>query len=157
MNRDAMPAPMVDLDAVTRLRRDGYVVISGVLTRAHVDACKEALSDLMQERVPRHSTNLYYEAGQQLDGLAPAERELKVRRLDSFCDDHPVLAAAAHSRRLHAVHSRLTTRRHRAACAGVARELFHPARTTLSPAGRCGADGAGRCGDFSRLDPALHR
>ena len=115
MNRDAMLAPMVDLDAATRLRRDGYVVIPGVLTPAHVDACKEALSDLMQERVPRRSTNLYYEAGQQLDGLAPAERELKVRRLDSFCDDHPVLAAAAHSRRLHAVLDQLF---------GIGRTLF---------------------------------
>ena len=115
MKRDAMPEPLVDLDAATRLRREGYVVVPGVLTPAHVEACKEALSDLMQERVPRRSTNLYYEAGQTLDGLAPAERELKVRRLDSFCDDHPVLAAAAHSRRLHAVLDQLF---------GIGRTLF---------------------------------
>ena len=97
------------------LRRDGYVVVPGVLTAAHVNACKEALSDLMQERIVRRSTNLYYEAGQTLDGLTPVERELKGRRRDSFCDAHPVLAAAAHSRRLHAVLDQLF---------GIGRTLF---------------------------------
>ncbi len=110
-----MPERSVDLEAATQLRRDGYVVIPGVLTPAHVEACKQALSDLMQERVPRRSTNLYYEAGQTIDGLTPAERELKVRCLDSFCDDHPVLAAAAHSRRLHAALDQLF---------GIGRTLF---------------------------------
>ena len=59
MKRDAVPEPLVDLDAATRLRRAGYVVVPGVLTAAHVNACKEALSDLMQERIVRRSTNLY--------------------------------------------------------------------------------------------------
>ena len=60
---------------VAHFRREGYLVIPGVLPPAHVEACKTALSDLMQERVPRTITNLYYEAGQQIDGLSAAERE----------------------------------------------------------------------------------
>ena len=102
MKRDVMPDLQVGLDEVSHYRREGYVVIPGVLTPAHVEACKEALSDLMQERIPRRGTNIYFEAGQEVEGLTPVEREMKVRRLDSFCDDHPALAAAANSRRLHA-------------------------------------------------------
>ncbi len=100
---DAAQPDSLQLSAeqVAHYRREGYLVIPEVLGAGHVEACKTALSDLMQERVPRTSTNLYYEAGQQIDGLSAAERELRVRRIDSFCDDHPVLAAAAHSRRLH--------------------------------------------------------
>ena len=115
MNIDALPTPQVGVDEVTQFRREGYVVIPGVLPAVQVEACKVALSDLMQERIPRRSTNLYYEAGHSVEGLSPEQRELKVRRLDSFCDDHPVLAAAANARRLHAVLDQLC---------GIGRTLF---------------------------------
>ena len=50
--------PQLSSADVAHYRRDGYLVIPGVLSPAHVEACKTALSDLMQERVPRTSTNL---------------------------------------------------------------------------------------------------
>lgn len=115
MKRDALPEPQAGIDDIAHFRREGYVVIPAVLAPAHVEACKTALSDLMQDRIPRHTTNLYYEAGQNIEGLNAAERELRVRRLDSFCDDHRALAAAANSRRLHAVLDRLF---------GIGRTLF---------------------------------
>ncbi len=115
MRRDLPPKAQVGSEEVAHYRREGYLVAPGVVTPAHVEACKEALSDLMQERIARRSTNLYYESGQEVQGLTPAERELRVRRLDSFCDDHPALAAAAHSRRLHAVLDRIF---------GIGRTLF---------------------------------
>ena len=68
-------------------RREGYLVFPGVLPPDHDEACKSALSDLMQDRIPRRGTNICYEAGQSIEGLLAAERELRVRRLDSFCDD----------------------------------------------------------------------
>ena len=102
MKRDAMSMPEISDEQAAHYRREGYLVIPGVLPAAHVEACKAALSDLMQDRIPRRSTNIYYEAGQTIEGISADERELRVRRLDSFCDDHPALAAAANSRRLHA-------------------------------------------------------
>lgn len=116
MKRDAMPMPELGDDEAVHYRREGYLVIPGVLPAAHVEACKAALSDLMQDRIPRRSTNTYYEAGQSIEGLSADERELRVRRLDSFCDDHPALAAAANSRRLHAALDQLS---------GIGRTLFH--------------------------------
>ena len=115
MKRDALPEPQTGIDEVAHFRREGYVMIPGVLAPAHVEACKTALSDLMQDRIPRRTTNIYYEAGQSIEGLNAAERELRVRRLDSFCDDHPALAAAANSRRLHQALDRLF---------GIGRTLF---------------------------------
>ena len=115
MKRDAMPMPELGDDEAAHYRREGYLVIPGVLPTAHVEACKAALSDLMQDRIARRSTNIYYEAGQELGGLSAEERELRVRRLDSFCDDHPALAAAANSRRLHAALDQLS---------GIGRTLF---------------------------------
>ena len=115
MKRDAMSMPEISDEQAAHYRREGYLVIPGVLPAAHVEACKAALSDLMQDRIPRRSTNIYYEAGQTIEGISADERELRVRRLDSFCDDHPALAAAANSRRLHAALDQLF---------GIGRTLF---------------------------------
>ena len=115
MKRDAMPMPEISDDQAAHYRREGYLVIPSVLPPPHVEACKAALSDLMQDRIPRRSTNIYYEARQSIEGLSADERELRVRRLDSFCDDHPALAAAANSRRLHAALDQLF---------GIGRTLF---------------------------------
>ena len=115
MKRDAMPMLELSDDQAAHYRREGYLVIPAVLPPAHVEACKVALSDLMQDRIARRSTNIYYEAGQSIEGLSADERELRVRRLDSFCDDHPALAAAANSRRLHAALDQLF---------GIGRTLF---------------------------------
>ena len=114
MKSDAMPMPELSYDQAAHYRREGYLALPGVLPAAHVEACKAALSDLIQDRIPRCSTNLYYEAGQRIEGLAADERELRVRRLDSFCDEHPALAAA-NSRRLHAALDQLS---------GIGRTLF---------------------------------
>ena len=48
MKRDALPEPQTGIDEVAHFRREGYVMIPGVLAPAHVEACKTALSDLMQ-------------------------------------------------------------------------------------------------------------
>ena len=42
---EACAAP-VDLDAIARYRRDGYLVVRRVLSREHVDACLAALAAL---------------------------------------------------------------------------------------------------------------
>ena len=81
MKREAMPIPELGYDQAALDRRAGYLVIPGVLPAAHVEACKAALSALMQERIPRRSTNIHYEAGQSIEGLCADQRELRVRRL----------------------------------------------------------------------------
>ncbi|MBL8376549.1 MAG: phytanoyl-CoA dioxygenase family protein [Burkholderiales bacterium] len=125
MTATLLDDPLVTAEDRERLARDGFVVIRGVLPASLIEACKQALSDLMCGRIERRSTNLYYEAGQQVEGLDPAALELKVRRLDSFCDAAPALSAAAHSRRLHAVLDVLT---------GPGRTLFQEMALVKPPA-----------------------
>ena len=50
MKSDAMPMPMPELsyEQAAHYRREGYLVLPGVLLAAHVEACKAALSDLIQ-------------------------------------------------------------------------------------------------------------
>jgi phytanoyl-CoA hydroxylase len=94
-------AAIVTPEQIAHYRREGYVVVKSVLSPAMVAACCRALSDLAGDRISRTTSNIWYEAGQTVDGLSAEERELKVRRFDSFCADSPVLMAAAMSRRLH--------------------------------------------------------
>ena len=46
MDTEDKHAVPVDLDAIARYRRDGYLVVRQVLARDHVDACLAALTAL---------------------------------------------------------------------------------------------------------------
>lgn len=59
------------------------------------------MSDLAQGRIAKTTTNIYFEAGQDVAGISAEDAELKVRRFDSFCSDSDVLLRAAMSPRLH--------------------------------------------------------
>ncbi len=87
---------------IAHYRRDGYVVVRGVLPPELVEDCKAALSALAQGTIERRGAGIYYEAGAEAEGLSPEQRELRVRRFDNFCDAHPALLAAAMAPRLHA-------------------------------------------------------
>ncbi len=88
---------------IAQYRRDGYVVVRGVLGPAHVDACKQALTDLALGVLPAAETKLMYETGIDITGMSPGEREYAIRKYMDFCGDSAALKAAAFSRRLHLV------------------------------------------------------
>lgn len=82
-------------------RREGYLALEGLLSAEDVEACKAALSDLMQGRVDgKHGRQEepYYRDG-RADGRV-TDPELRVRKLWSFCRVEPRLDRIARHPRL---------------------------------------------------------
>ncbi len=88
---------------IAQYRRDGYVVVRGLLGPDHVEACKQALTDLAVGRLPSNETKLMFESGIDVAGLSVEQREYAIRKYMDFCEDSQALKAAAFSRRLHMV------------------------------------------------------
>jgi hypothetical protein len=60
-------------DEIAHYRRDGWVLVRGLLGSRSVAACKHALSDLATGAIPARTTTLMYEYGQQpIPGLSSA-------------------------------------------------------------------------------------
>lgn len=91
-----------------RYRRDGYIVIPGLLGPANVAACKQALTDLATGVLPAQQTTMMFETGHE--SPAADERELAIRKYMDFVDAAPALKAAAMSARLHKVLDQLLGR-----------------------------------------------
>lgn len=101
-------APAVDTallreDEIVQYRREGYVVVRGLLGPQNVAACKQALSDLATGAIPARETTLMFETGYADEASTPERRELYIRKYMDFVEDAPALKAAAMSRRLHLV------------------------------------------------------
>jgi phytanoyl-CoA hydroxylase len=106
----AVIAPSVSdssLSLAERYRRDGFVVLKGVLDAGLVAECLAAIEDLVADRVPRTSTEIYYEPGVEGARLPPEARLDCVRKLALFVDDSPALNRAAMSRKLHGALDRI--------------------------------------------------
>jgi phytanoyl-CoA hydroxylase len=88
---------------IAQYRREGYVVVRGLLGPRNVAASLQALTDLALGRIEARETQFMFETGLKLDGLAPDERELRIRKYMDFCAAAPALRAAAMSRRLHLI------------------------------------------------------
>lgn len=94
---------LLSAEEIARYRRDGYVVLRGVLGPATVAACRLALSDLATGRLARRQTTLMFETGFEDAAGTPERCEMFIRKYMDFVEDAPALKAAAMSRRLHAV------------------------------------------------------
>ncbi len=86
---------------IASYRREGYVVVRGLLGPRSVEACRQALSDLAADRVPKTETRIWLEAGFKIEEIPPESRELYVRKYMDYVEDSPALKAAAMNRRLH--------------------------------------------------------
>lgn len=93
---------LLSAEEIVQYRRDGYVVLRGVLGPATVAACRQALSDLATGRLPRRETTLMYETEFEDAAGTPERCEMFIRKYMGFVEDAPALKAAAMSRRLHA-------------------------------------------------------
>lgn len=87
--------------AIAQYRRDGYVILRGLLSERSVAACRQALSDLASGRLAARETVLMFESGIVPETIAPDQRELSIRKYMDYVEDAPALKAAAMSRRLH--------------------------------------------------------
>jgi phytanoyl-CoA hydroxylase len=86
---------------VARYRRDGYLVMRGLLEPAHVGACLEALQDIADGRRPLTTAKALLEPA-VVAGKASADQAIdRVRKFIEFTDDFPALRRAAMSRKLH--------------------------------------------------------
>jgi phytanoyl-CoA hydroxylase len=94
---------LLDDEGIAAYRRDGYVLVRGLLGPRNVAACTAALADLAAGRIAPGETKLMFEAGVDPAALAPDERELRIRKYMDFVKAASALKAAAMSRRLHAI------------------------------------------------------
>src|SRR5258708_19063291 len=88
-------------DEIMQYRRDGYLVLRGLLGPGSVAACRPALSNLATGRIAARDTVLAFETGYAPETLSVDEREFYIRKYMDFVEDAPALKAAAMNRRLH--------------------------------------------------------
>ena len=102
------PFGALDLAAIGRYRRDGYLVVPGVLDPDHVGQCLAALGDLAADPAltpgRRDGTGAFIALEPTADaaGATAADRTDLIRKFGDFTDASPALLRAAMSARLHA-------------------------------------------------------
>jgi len=99
MQHPAGQAPT--LDDIAHYRREGWLLLRGVLGPRHVEASLDALTGLATGRIPSRQTILMWENGPPPAGAPAEERELRIRKYMDFCEDAPALRDAAMSASLH--------------------------------------------------------
>ncbi|MEJ0020586.1 MAG: phytanoyl-CoA dioxygenase family protein [Acetobacteraceae bacterium] len=94
----------LDLEAIARYRRDGYLVVRQVLSRSHVADCLAALTALAEGLEPdrRDASGAFIALEPDADAASVARADL-IRKFGDFTDASPALRRAAMSARLHAV------------------------------------------------------
>jgi phytanoyl-CoA hydroxylase len=90
-------------DEIARYRRDGYLVVPGLIAPRLVAAALEAISGLASGRIAARSTQIAFEPGVDPAGIAPESREGFIRKFAGYIEDSEALRAVAMSRRLHLI------------------------------------------------------
>jgi phytanoyl-CoA hydroxylase len=88
---------------VASYRRDGYVVVQGLVSPRLVAAAIDAISGLASGRLPSRATEIAFEPGIDASRLSAEEREGFVRKFSRYVEDSEALRAIAMSRRLHRI------------------------------------------------------
>ncbi len=88
-------------DAIAAYRRNGYLVLRGLIAPRLVAAALDAISGLASGRIPARSTEIAFEPGIEPARLRPEQREDFVRKFSRYVEDSEALRAIAMSRRLH--------------------------------------------------------
>jgi phytanoyl-CoA hydroxylase len=97
----------ITADEIAQYRREGYLVLRGLLEAPHVASCLDALQDIADDRRPLASSKALLEPEVKA-GRAQADQAIdRVRKFIEFTDDFPALRRAAMSRRLHAALDRI--------------------------------------------------
>lgn len=86
---------------VAQYRREGWVLVRGIMGPRSIEACRQALSDLATGRIPAREIVLMYETGYDPRDIGPEERENYIRKYMDYVEDAPVLKMTAMNRRLH--------------------------------------------------------
>ncbi len=89
-------------EEIAQYRREGWVLLRGLLGPHTIEACKQALTGLATGAIPRRETSLMFETGFENAAKTPERCENFIRKYMDFTEDAPALKAAANSRRLHA-------------------------------------------------------
>ena len=89
---DAALAPdnrLLTPDELAQYRREGWVLLKGLLGPNTIAACKQELSDLATGRMPRRETSLMFETGFEDAAQTPARCEDFIRKYMDFTEDAP--------------------------------------------------------------------
>jgi phytanoyl-CoA hydroxylase len=99
----ARGAGMLGADGIAAYRREGYVLLRGLIAPRLVAAALDAISGLASGRIPVRATQIAFEPGIDASRIPAAEREGAIRKFSHYIDDSDPLRAIAMSRRLHAI------------------------------------------------------
>jgi len=88
-------------------RRDGFMVVRGLIAPRLVAAAIDAISGLASGRIPARATQIAFEPGVDASRLRAEDREGFVRKFSHYVSDSEALRAIAMSRRLHAILDRI--------------------------------------------------
>ena len=82
-------------DDAAHYRRRGYVVLRQLIGNRLIKAALEALSGLASGALNARDTTIAFEPGVERAGLAPEERQDKIRKFAHYGEDAPVLLRVA--------------------------------------------------------------
>jgi phytanoyl-CoA hydroxylase len=94
---------LLDASDIAAYRRDGHVLVRGLIAPRLVAAALDAISGLASGRIAARSTQIAFEPGVDPAGIAPDAREGFIRKFAGFIEDSEALRAIAMSRRLHLI------------------------------------------------------
>ena len=94
---------LLDASDIAAYRRDGHVLVRGLIAPRLVAAALDAISGLASGRIAPRSTQIAFEPGVDPAGIAPDAREGFIRKFAGFIEDSEALRAIAMSRRLHLI------------------------------------------------------
>ena len=94
---------LLDASDIAAYRRDGHVLVRGLIAPRLVAAALDAISGLASGRIAARSTQIAFEPGVDPAGIAPDSREGFIRKFAGFIEDSEALRAIAMSRRLHLI------------------------------------------------------
>lgn len=101
------PAGFLGADGIAAYRRDGYVVVRGLIGPRLVAAASQAITGLASGSIPARATEIAFEPGVDAARLPAHEREGHIRKFSRFIDDAPALRAVAMSGALHRILDRI--------------------------------------------------
>ena len=105
---DATPrAQPVTAEEIAGYRRDGYLVLRGLLAPPLIAQCLDALQDIADGRRPLAASKALLEPEVRAGRAHAAEAIDRVRKFIDFVEEFPALRRAAMSRRLHAALDRI--------------------------------------------------
>ncbi|MEY4681441.1 MAG: hypothetical protein RLZZ276_3090 [Pseudomonadota bacterium] len=99
----AQGAGLLGSDEIAAYRREGHVLVRGLVAPRLVAAALDAISGLASGRIPARATQIAFEPGVDASKIPAGAREGYIRKFSHYVADSDALRAIAMSRRMHRI------------------------------------------------------